>query len=69
MIKRIVLALLTLSLTACFSVPLDAPYGKDVKLLPAETPVEATKRYQKWYAVWGIFPLTMSDYPFIFTQK
>ena len=63
MIKRIVFALLTLSLTACFSVPLDAPYGKDVKLLPAGTPVEVTKRYQKWYAIWGIFPLTMSDYP------
>ena len=63
MIKRIVFALLTLSLTACFSVPLDAPYGKDVKLLPAGTPVEVTKRYQKWYAIWGIFPLTMSDSP------
>lgn len=63
MIKRIVLVLFTLSLTACFSVPLDAPYGKDVKLLPAGTPVEVTKRYQKWYAIWGIFPLTMSDSP------
>ncbi len=63
MIKRILLILLTLSLTACFSVPLDAPYGQDVKLLPPGTPVEVTKRYQKWYAIWGIFPLTMSDYP------
>lgn len=63
MIKRILLILLALSLTACFSVPLDAPYGQDVKLLPAGTPVEVTKRYQKWYAIWGIFPLTMSDYP------
>ena len=63
MIKRILLILLTLSLTACFSVPLDAPYGQDVMLLPAGTPVEVTKRYQKWYAIWGIFPLTMSDSP------
>ena len=61
--QRIVLILLALSLSACFSVPLDAPYGKDVKLLPAGTPVEVTKRYQKWYAIWGIFPLTMSDTP------
>ncbi|NOR80225.1 MAG: hypothetical protein GQ529_05235 [Methyloprofundus sp.] len=63
MIKRILLVFLMLSLTACFSVPLDAPYGQDVKLLPAGAPVEVTKRYQKWYAIWGIFPLTMSDYP------
>ncbi|WP_428355828.1 hypothetical protein [Methyloprofundus sp.] len=61
--NRLILVLLTLSLSACFSVPLEAPYGQDVKLLPAGTPVEVTKRYQKWYAIWGIFPLTMSDYP------
>ena len=61
--SRFILGLLMLSLSGCFSVPLEAPYGQDVKLLPAGTPVEFTKRYQKWYAIWGIFPLTMSDYP------
>jgi len=64
MIRRIITILpLVLSLTACFSVPLDAPYGENVRLLPAGTPVEVTIRYQKWYSIWGIFPLTMSDYP------
>ena len=61
--SRLILILLMLSLSGCFSVPLEAPYGQNVKLLPAGTPVEVTIRYQKWYAIWGIFPLTMSDYP------
>jgi len=63
MIKRICLVLLMLSLNACFSVPLEAPYGHDVKILPQGTPVEFTQRVQKWYSIWGIFPLTVSDYP------
>lgn len=61
--KRLILILLIINLSGCFSVPLEAPYGQDVKLLPPGTPVEVTIRYQKWYAIWGIFPLTMSDYP------
>ena len=61
--NKVLLLLLILNLTGCFSVPIDAPYGHDVKILPAGTPVEVTKRYQKWYAAWGIFPLTMSDSP------
>lgn len=63
MSQRIFIILLTLSLTACFTVPIDAPYGKNIKILPPDAPVEVTKRYQRWYALWGIFPLTMSDTP------
>lgn len=63
MISRLLLIVLMLSLTACFTVPIEAPYGQDVTILPAGTPVEVTRKYQKWYAIWGIFPLTMSDYP------
>lgn len=63
MSQRIIIILLTLSLTACFTVPIDAPYGKHIKILPPDAPVEVTKRYQRWYALWGIFPLTMSDTP------
>lgn len=61
--SRLITVLLMLSLSGCFTAPLEAAYGQDVKILPADTPVEFTKRYQKWYAIWGIFPLTMSDYP------
>ncbi len=63
MSQRLFILLLTLSLTACFTVPIDAPYGKNIKILPSDVPVEVTKRYQRWYALWGIFPLTMSDTP------
>jgi hypothetical protein len=63
MIQRIFIILLALSLTACFTVPIDAPYGKHIKILPPDAPVEVTKRYQRWYALWGTFPLTMSDTP------
>lgn len=61
MIVRSFLILSLLSLSACFSVPINAPSGQDVQILPAGTPVEVTVRYQKWYALWGIFPLTPSD--------
>jgi hypothetical protein len=61
MILRHFLILSLLSLSACFSVPINAPTGQDVQILPAGTPVEVTERYQKWYALWGIFPLTPSD--------
>jgi len=61
MIVRSFLILSLLSLSACFSVPINAPSGQDVQILPAGTPVEVTVRYQKWYALWGVFPLTPSD--------
>lgn len=63
MSQRIFIILLTLSLTACFTVPINAPYGRNIKILPPDVPVEVTKRYQKWYALWGTFPLTTSDTP------
>jgi hypothetical protein len=63
MSQRIFIILLAMSLTACFTVPINAPYGKNIKILPPDVPVEVTKRYQKWYALWGTFPLTISDTP------
>ena len=54
---------LVMILPGCFSVPIDAPYGQNVRVLPANKPVEVTYRYQKWYALWGLFPLTPSDTP------
>lgn len=55
--------LLALSLSACFKVPVMAPYGPDIKILPREAPVEVTRRYQKWFAIWGIFPLDATSNP------
>jgi len=49
--------------TACFTVEGVAPYGPDVTLIPGGEPVEVTRRYQKWYAIWGIFDLTPSANP------
>jgi hypothetical protein len=45
----------------CFAVDAVAPYGHDVRVLAPEAPVEVTRTYQKWYAVWGIFPISSFD--------
>jgi hypothetical protein len=52
---------ITGSTTGCFVVEVAAPYGPDVKVLPPDVPVEVTRRYQKWYAIWGIFALSAND--------
>ena len=56
------LALLTF-VPGCFIVQGRVPHGANVNLLPAGVPVEFTYRYQKWYAAWGIFPLSSGDTP------
>ena len=56
------LALLTVA-PGCFIVQGKVPHGANVNLLPAGVPVEFTYRYQKWYAAWGIFPLSAGDTP------
>lgn len=50
-------------LSACFRVRVNAPYGPEVRVLPMDEPVEVTVRYQKWYAIWGIFPLDEASSP------
>lgn len=47
----------------CFTVRTQAPYGLDVKVLPPNVPVEVTRKYQKWYAVWGIVPISETSDP------
>ena len=47
----------------CFTVTTQAPYGPGVRVLPADVPVEVTRKYQKWYAVWGIVPLSETSDP------
>ena len=57
--------LISLALLApgCFGVDVRAPYGPDVMILPPDAPVEVSVRYQRWYALWGIFPLNETDNP------
>ena len=45
----------------CFGVDVSAPYGPDVRILSRDEPVEVSRRYQKWFAIWGIFPLSGAD--------
>ena len=47
----------------CFSVTAQAPYGRDVKVLSPEEPVEVRRSFQKWYILFGIIPLTPVDGP------
>lgn len=49
--------------SGCFGVHGVAPYGPDVRVLPPGTPVEVSRRYQKWYALWGMLPLSDGDHP------
>jgi len=32
-----------------------------VRLLPADAPVEVSRKYQTYYYAWGLFPMTQSD--------
>jgi len=52
-----------LTVPGCFTVRTQAPYGLEVKVLPADVPVEVSRKYQKWYALWGIVPLSETSDP------
>jgi hypothetical protein len=58
---RFALLVVPVASGGCFAVQINAPYGPDVRVLPPDVPVEVTRRYQKWYAIWGIFPLSDND--------
>ncbi len=46
----------------CFHVPIEAPpFPEHVRLLPADAPVEVSRKYQTFYYAWGLFPMTQSD--------
>lgn len=48
----------------CFVMHCDAPPPPPgVRLLSETAPVEFSRKYQKWYAAWGLFPLTPADDP------
>jgi hypothetical protein len=48
----------------CFYIHGDAPpLPKNIRVLPPDTPVEVTRKYQTFYYAWGLFPMTQSDQP------
>jgi len=48
--------------TGCFHVRIEAPpFPEHVRLLPADAPVEVTRKYQTYYYAWGLFPMNQSD--------
>jgi hypothetical protein len=50
--------------SGCFVMRCDAPPPPPgVRLLSETAPVEFSRKYQKWYAAWGLFPLTPADDP------
>ena len=50
--------------SGCFVMRCDAPPPPPgVRLLSEHAPVEFSRKYQKWYAAWGLFPLTPADDP------
>ncbi|MDX2169259.1 MAG: hypothetical protein SF182_19470 [Deltaproteobacteria bacterium] len=59
----VLLAALT-TCSGCFVMRCDAPPPPPhVRLLSEDAPVEFSRKYQKWYAAWGLFPLTPADDP------
>jgi hypothetical protein len=66
-VRRSCSALLLAALFACsgcFVMRCDAPPPPPgVRLLSETAPVEFSRKYQKWYAAWGLFPLTPADDP------
>jgi len=65
-LRKAVLLLVGASLpvaSGCFSVTAQAPYLANVKVLPEDVPVEVSQKYQKWYVLFGIIPLTRADEP------
>jgi hypothetical protein len=54
----VVLAIMIVAIPGCFTVNAVAPPGPDVTILPPDVPVEVTRRYQKWYAIFGLFQLS-----------
>ena len=53
---------LACTITGCFHVRIEAPpFPEHVRLLPADAPVEVTRKYQTYYYAWGLFPMSRSD--------
>ena len=48
--------------TGCFHVRAEAPpVPANIRLLPADAPVEVRREYQTFYYAWGLFPMNTAD--------
>ncbi|MDX2169226.1 MAG: hypothetical protein SF182_19305 [Deltaproteobacteria bacterium] len=64
LVAAVLLIALGTSSSGCFYIHGQAPpLPKRVRLLPPDTPVEVTRKYQTFYYAWGLFSMTRSDYP------
>lgn len=55
-------ALLAGTTSGCFHVRAEAPpIPENIRLLPADAPVEVTRKYQMFYYAWGWFPMSQAD--------
>lgn len=49
-------AVLFISLPGCTTLYVDAPMGRDVKLMTREAPPSTVLRTKAWYFLWGLVP-------------
>ncbi len=55
-------ALLAGAASGCFHVRAEAPpIPANIRLLPADAPVEVSRKYQMFYYAWGWFPMSQAD--------
>ncbi|HSQ00445.1 MAG TPA: hypothetical protein VL049_24760 [Candidatus Dormibacteraeota bacterium] len=61
-LAAVLAGILACTSTACFHVRIEAPpFPENVRLLPADAPVEVRREYQTFYYAWGLFPMNTSD--------
>jgi hypothetical protein len=49
--------LIVVVLTGCFQTKLEAPPGREVRILSKEEPAKFKKEYKNWYLFYGIIPV------------
>lgn len=55
-------ALLAATTSGCFHVRAEAPpIPENIRLLPADAPVQVSRKYQMFYYAWGWFPMSQAD--------
>lgn len=57
MLRSCLICLNGLLLTACFTTRLEAPQGKDVRIMAADEHASFHKEYKDWYLLSGLLPI------------
>lgn len=61
MLRACLICLNAFLLTACFTTRLEAPQGKDVRIMAADEPASFHKEYKDWYLLSGLLPIWRTD--------